>query len=156
MKCSSDWWKLPWYIYVRGEKHSGELDSDSFQRDVVMWRDFLIEGFGLIYSLEFCWRKDISPLFGSGSIWSWFFILISDFHNQPSNDDFLIFSLCSFNSVCQGTHVLFREFSFIQATPHNRASFLRAFWRCFRSVGKNGGKSSQIIFFLPDFFLLFL
>ncbi|KAF6102346.1 hypothetical protein HJG60_001636 [Phyllostomus discolor] len=45
-----------------------------------------------------------------------------------------------FNSVCQGTHILFREFSFIQATPHNRASFLRAFWRCFRTVGKNGGK----------------
>ncbi|XP_068411120.1 centriolar satellite-associated tubulin polyglutamylase complex regulator 1 isoform X1 [Eschrichtius robustus] len=45
-----------------------------------------------------------------------------------------------FNSVCQGTHILFREFSFIQATPHNRASFLRAFWRCFRTVGKNGVK----------------
>nr|KAF6342559.1 hypothetical protein mPipKuh1_001635 [Pipistrellus kuhlii] len=44
----------------------------------------------------------------------------------------------NFNSVCQGTHILFREFSFIQATPHNRASFLRAFWRCFRTVGKNG------------------
>ncbi|XP_040140342.1 centriolar satellite-associated tubulin polyglutamylase complex regulator 1 isoform X2 [Ictidomys tridecemlineatus] len=43
-----------------------------------------------------------------------------------------------FTSVCQGTHILFREFSFIQATPHNRASFLRAFWRCFRTVGKNG------------------
>ncbi|XP_004708403.1 UPF0705 protein C11orf49 homolog isoform X1 [Echinops telfairi] len=43
-----------------------------------------------------------------------------------------------FNSVCQGTHILFREFSFVQATPHNRASFLRAFWRCFRTVGKNG------------------
>ncbi|XP_078197117.1 centriolar satellite-associated tubulin polyglutamylase complex regulator 1 isoform X7 [Callithrix jacchus] len=43
-----------------------------------------------------------------------------------------------FNSVCQGTHILFREFSFIQATPHNRVSFLRAFWRCFRTVGKNG------------------
>ncbi|KAM6160207.1 centriolar satellite-associated tubulin polyglutamylase complex regulator 1 isoform 2-T2 [Erethizon dorsatum] len=43
-----------------------------------------------------------------------------------------------FNSVRQGTHILFREFSFIQATPHNRASFLRAFWRCFRTVGKNG------------------
>ncbi|XP_073869840.1 centriolar satellite-associated tubulin polyglutamylase complex regulator 1 isoform X13 [Macaca fascicularis] len=45
---------------------------------------------------------------------------------------------CSFNSVCQGTHILFREFSFVQATPHNRVSFLRAFWRCFRTVGKNG------------------
>ncbi|CAM5121553.1 unnamed protein product [Eretmochelys imbricata] len=43
-----------------------------------------------------------------------------------------------FNSVRQGTHILFREFSFIQATPHNRASFLRTFWRCFRAVGKNG------------------
>ncbi|XP_025212599.1 UPF0705 protein C11orf49 homolog isoform X2 [Theropithecus gelada] len=43
-----------------------------------------------------------------------------------------------FNSVCQGTHILFREFSFVQATPHNRVSFLRAFWRCFRTVGKNG------------------
>uniref|UniRef100_A0ABI7YGF3 Centriolar satellite-associated tubulin polyglutamylase complex regulator 1 n=1 Tax=Felis catus TaxID=9685 RepID=A0ABI7YGF3_FELCA len=47
-----------------------------------------------------------------------------------------------FNSVCQGTHILFREFSFIQATPHNRASFLRAFWRCFRTVGKNGAFSA--------------
>nr|XP_026650418.1 UPF0705 protein C11orf49 homolog [Zonotrichia albicollis] len=43
-----------------------------------------------------------------------------------------------FNSVQQGTHILFREFSFVQATPHNRASFLRTFWRCFRTVGKNG------------------
>ncbi|KAF6102354.1 hypothetical protein HJG60_001636 [Phyllostomus discolor] len=48
-----------------------------------------------------------------------------------------------FNSVCQGTHILFREFSFIQATPHNRASFLRAFWRCFRTVGKNGGEKME-------------
>uniref|UniRef100_A0A8C0BV92 Centriolar satellite-associated tubulin polyglutamylase complex regulator 1 n=1 Tax=Buteo japonicus TaxID=224669 RepID=A0A8C0BV92_9AVES len=48
-----------------------------------------------------------------------------------------------FNSVRQGTHILFREFSFVQATPHNRASFLRTFWRCFRTVGKNGGKSSN-------------
>ncbi|XP_071665244.1 centriolar satellite-associated tubulin polyglutamylase complex regulator 1 isoform X3 [Patagioenas fasciata] len=43
-----------------------------------------------------------------------------------------------FNSVRQGTHILFREFSFVQATPHNRASFLRTFWRCFRTLGKNG------------------
>ncbi|KAL6084150.1 hypothetical protein STEG23_006961, partial [Scotinomys teguina] len=49
-----------------------------------------------------------------------------------------------FNSVCQGTHILFREFSFIQATPHNRASFLRAFWRCFRTVGKNGEDPSSV------------
>uniref|UniRef100_A0A8D0EZN1 Centriolar satellite-associated tubulin polyglutamylase complex regulator 1 n=1 Tax=Strix occidentalis caurina TaxID=311401 RepID=A0A8D0EZN1_STROC len=49
-----------------------------------------------------------------------------------------------FNSVRQGTHILFREFSFVQATPHNRVSFLRTFWRCFRTVGKNGGKYSSI------------
>uniref|UniRef100_A0A8D0BQ64 Centriolar satellite-associated tubulin polyglutamylase complex regulator 1 n=1 Tax=Salvator merianae TaxID=96440 RepID=A0A8D0BQ64_SALMN len=43
-----------------------------------------------------------------------------------------------FTSVRQGTHILFREFSFVQATPHNRASFLRTFWRCFRTIGKSG------------------
>ncbi|CAI5763732.1 Hypothetical predicted protein [Podarcis lilfordi] len=50
-----------------------------------------------------------------------------------------------FNSVRQGTHILFREFNFVQATPHNRASFLRTFWRCFRTVGKNGGEFSLSI-----------
>ena len=59
-----------------------------------------------------------------------------------SNTDALL-SLCSFNSVRQGTHILFREFSFVQATPHNRVSFLRTFWRCFRTVGKNGGEYKQ-------------
>uniref|UniRef100_A0A8C6Y565 Centriolar satellite-associated tubulin polyglutamylase complex regulator 1 n=1 Tax=Naja naja TaxID=35670 RepID=A0A8C6Y565_NAJNA len=49
-----------------------------------------------------------------------------------------------FNSVRQGTHILFREFNFVQATPHNRTSFLRTFWRCFRTVGKNGGESLKI------------
>ncbi|XP_072278109.1 centriolar satellite-associated tubulin polyglutamylase complex regulator 1 isoform X2 [Pyxicephalus adspersus] len=43
-----------------------------------------------------------------------------------------------FTSVSQGTHVLFRDYSFVQCTPHNRASFLRLFWRCFRTVAKNG------------------
>ncbi|KAM4720660.1 centriolar satellite-associated tubulin polyglutamylase complex regulator 1 [Rhinophrynus dorsalis] len=43
-----------------------------------------------------------------------------------------------FSSVSHGTHVLFREFAFVQATPHNRASFLRIFWRSFRSIAKNG------------------
>ncbi|MGH0164594.1 UNVERIFIED_CONTAM: hypothetical protein FKN15_047350 [Acipenser sinensis] len=43
-----------------------------------------------------------------------------------------------FNSVRNGNHILFREFSFVKATPHNRSSFLRAFWRCFRQIGKNG------------------
>lgn len=40
-----------------------------------------------------------------------------------------------FNSVCQGTHIPFWEFNF---TPHNRASFLWASWRCFQTGGKNG------------------
>ncbi|XP_071974896.1 centriolar satellite-associated tubulin polyglutamylase complex regulator 1 [Engystomops pustulosus] len=43
-----------------------------------------------------------------------------------------------FSSVSQGTHVLFREFAFVRCTPHNRASFLRLFWRCFRTIAKNG------------------
>ncbi|XP_041965297.1 UPF0705 protein C11orf49 homolog isoform X1 [Alosa sapidissima] len=43
-----------------------------------------------------------------------------------------------FNSVKNGNHVLFREFNYIKATPHNRASFIRIFWRSFRQIGKNG------------------
>ncbi|XP_072322725.1 centriolar satellite-associated tubulin polyglutamylase complex regulator 1 isoform X2 [Scyliorhinus torazame] len=43
-----------------------------------------------------------------------------------------------FNSVQHGSHILFREFTFIIATPYNRASFIRMFWRCFRQIGKNG------------------
>ncbi|KAM4017638.1 centriolar satellite-associated tubulin polyglutamylase complex regulator 1 isoform 2-T2 [Anomaloglossus baeobatrachus] len=43
-----------------------------------------------------------------------------------------------FTSVSQGTHVLFRDFAFVQCTPHNRASFLRLFWRCFRTIARNG------------------
>uniref|UniRef100_UPI00398E4DF8 centriolar satellite-associated tubulin polyglutamylase complex regulator 1 n=1 Tax=Pristiophorus japonicus TaxID=55135 RepID=UPI00398E4DF8 len=43
-----------------------------------------------------------------------------------------------FNSVQHGSHILFREFSFVKATPYNRASFIRMFWRCFRQIGKNG------------------
>ncbi|XP_053305387.1 centriolar satellite-associated tubulin polyglutamylase complex regulator 1 isoform X2 [Spea bombifrons] len=43
-----------------------------------------------------------------------------------------------FTSVCRGTHVLFREFDFVRVTPHNRASFLRIFWKSFRTIAKNG------------------
>lgn len=38
-------------------------------------------------------------------------------------------------------HVLFREYSYIRATLHNRASFIRVFWRCYRQIGKSGGES---------------
>eukprot|EP00066_Takifugu_rubripes_P026651 XP_011615917.1 PREDICTED: UPF0705 protein C11orf49 homolog [Takifugu rubripes] len=43
-----------------------------------------------------------------------------------------------FSSVKNGNHVLFREFGYIRATPHNRASFIRMFWRCYRQIGKSG------------------
>ncbi|GCB66445.1 hypothetical protein scyTo_0010104 [Scyliorhinus torazame] len=49
-----------------------------------------------------------------------------------------------FNSVQHGSHILFREFTFIIATPYNRASFIRMFWRCFRQIGKNGGKTFSV------------
>ncbi|XP_047200819.1 UPF0705 protein C11orf49 homolog isoform X1 [Girardinichthys multiradiatus] len=43
-----------------------------------------------------------------------------------------------FSSVKNSNHVLFREFNYITATQHNRASFIRVFWRCFRQIGKSG------------------
>ncbi|XP_060932821.1 centriolar satellite-associated tubulin polyglutamylase complex regulator 1 [Limanda limanda] len=43
-----------------------------------------------------------------------------------------------FSSVKNSNHVLFREYNYIRATPHNRASFIRVFWRCFRQTGKSG------------------
>ncbi|XP_031153695.2 UPF0705 protein C11orf49 homolog [Sander lucioperca] len=43
-----------------------------------------------------------------------------------------------FSSVKNSNHVLFREYNYIRATPHNRASFIRVFWRCYRQIGKNG------------------
>uniref|UniRef100_A0A8C5MTM7 Centriolar satellite-associated tubulin polyglutamylase complex regulator 1 n=1 Tax=Leptobrachium leishanense TaxID=445787 RepID=A0A8C5MTM7_9ANUR len=62
-----------------------------------------------------------------------------------------------FASVSRGTHVLFREFDFVQTTPHNRASFLRLFWKCFRTIAKNGdlltvtGYHSLLQMLCPDF-----
>lgn len=62
-----------------------------------------------------------------------------------------------FSSVKNGNHVLFREFSYIKATPHNKASFIRVFWRCYRQIGKNGDLlamleySSLLQLLCPDF-----
>ncbi|KAI4893374.1 hypothetical protein NFI96_004760 [Prochilodus magdalenae] len=62
-----------------------------------------------------------------------------------------------FTSVKNGNHVLFREFSYIKATPHNRASFIHIFWKCFRQIGKNGDLltvleySSLLQLLCPDF-----
>ncbi|XP_070566793.1 centriolar satellite-associated tubulin polyglutamylase complex regulator 1-like isoform X2 [Ptychodera flava] len=43
-----------------------------------------------------------------------------------------------FTSIYHGNHTLFREYAFIKSTPHNRASFIRVFWKCYRHIGKNG------------------
>ncbi|XP_032240720.2 centriolar satellite-associated tubulin polyglutamylase complex regulator 1 [Nematostella vectensis] len=62
-----------------------------------------------------------------------------------------------FRSVVQGNHVLFREFPYIKTTPHNRAAFIRTFWKAFRHIGKNGDLltvreyHSLICLLCPDF-----
>lgn len=43
-----------------------------------------------------------------------------------------------FRCVVKGNHTLFREYNFIHATPHNRASFIAMFWKCFKHIGKSG------------------
>ncbi|XP_029009607.1 centriolar satellite-associated tubulin polyglutamylase complex regulator 1 isoform X2 [Betta splendens] len=49
-----------------------------------------------------------------------------------------------FSSVKNSNHVLFREYSYIRATLHNRASFIRVFWRCYRQIGKSGDMLSML------------
>ncbi|XP_068579234.1 centriolar satellite-associated tubulin polyglutamylase complex regulator 1 [Cebidichthys violaceus] len=49
-----------------------------------------------------------------------------------------------FSSVKNSNHVLFREYNYIRATPHNRASFIRVFWRCYRQIGKSGDSLSVL------------
>lgn len=49
-----------------------------------------------------------------------------------------------FSSVKNSNHILFREFNYIKATPHNRASFIRVFWRCYRQIGKSGELLSML------------
>ncbi|XP_068460001.1 centriolar satellite-associated tubulin polyglutamylase complex regulator 1 isoform X2 [Clinocottus analis] len=49
-----------------------------------------------------------------------------------------------FSSVKNSNHVLFREYNYIRATPHNRASFIRVFWRCYRQIGKSGEVLSML------------
>uniref|UniRef100_A0A4W4G9R4 Centriolar satellite-associated tubulin polyglutamylase complex regulator 1 n=1 Tax=Electrophorus electricus TaxID=8005 RepID=A0A4W4G9R4_ELEEL len=62
-----------------------------------------------------------------------------------------------FASVKDRTHVLFREFGYVKATPRNRAAFIRIFWRCFRQIGKSGDLltvleySSLLQLLCPDF-----
>lgn len=49
-----------------------------------------------------------------------------------------------FSSVKNSNHILFREYNYIKATPHNRASFIRVFWRCYRQIGKSGDLLSML------------
>lgn len=39
-----------------------------------------------------------------------------------------------FKSIRNGSHIVFREYDFISATPHNRKSFIATFWKTYGSV----------------------
>ena len=52
-----------------------------------------------------------------------------------------------FKSVQSGNHVLFREYSFVSATPHNRRSFLQLFWQSYTKVAIRG-ESMQVMEYL--------
>lgn len=39
-----------------------------------------------------------------------------------------------FESIKKGTHILFRDYSFITLTPHNRASFIQCFWNTYSEM----------------------
>ena len=42
-------------------------------------------------------------------------------------------------------HVLLREFSFVKATPHNRASFVNLFWRSFANIARKTGPTTFFV-----------
>ena len=50
----------------------------------------------------------------------------------------LMFLLKYFKSVQNGSHIKFREYSFISATPHNRASFIKLLWQSYFSLSQDG------------------
>ncbi|XP_061679346.1 centriolar satellite-associated tubulin polyglutamylase complex regulator 1 isoform X2 [Syngnathoides biaculeatus] len=72
-------------------------------------------------------------------------------------EEYTNFGIIRFSSVKNSNHILFREFNYIKATPHNRASFIRVFWRCYRQIGKSGDLlsiseySSLLQLLCPDF-----
>ena len=92
---------------------------------------------------EYKWRVIHVPIFE----WKAYYWYLFCFTNNKFLQFFLIYwfnfffknSLYSFNSVRDGNHTMFREYSYIHATPHNRASFVRLFWKCYRQIGKKGG-----------------
>lgn len=47
-----------------------------------------------------------------------------------------------FESVTSGTHVAFREYAYITATPYNRVSFLKLFWKTYAQMALKGAAMS--------------
>jgi len=43
-----------------------------------------------------------------------------------------------FARVSAGDHVIHQEYSYISINPHNRASFVKLFWRVYKSIGNHG------------------
>ena len=43
-----------------------------------------------------------------------------------------------FARVSAGNHVIHQDYSYISSTPHNRASFVKLFWRVYKSIGNHG------------------
>lgn len=62
-----------------------------------------------------------------------------------------------FTSVREGTHTLYREFSFVSSTPHNRKSFISNFWTTFHHISTQGDLLSMrdyhalLCLLCPDF-----
>ena len=65
-----------------------------------------------------------------------------------------------FRSVLAGTHVAFREYSFVSLTPHNRASFILLFSDCFKRLNNDSlmlqEYHSLLQLVCPDFPMSFL
>lgn len=144
LKCSSDWWKVPQYIYVGGGKHTEELDSKSFQKDVVIWRDFLIERLHLICSSEFVGEKRFSSFWAVVLSRLEFSLWFQPSKNYSSNDS-LIF-LFAVLTVCV------RELTF---SFGNSASSKQPLTTGHHSYGPSGDASelwAKMAVSLPKFF----
>ena len=43
-----------------------------------------------------------------------------------------------FARVSAGNHVIHQEYSYVSINPHNRASFVKLFWKVYKSIGNHG------------------
>lgn len=59
----------------------------------------------------------------------------------------LEFLLNYFQSVRAGSHIIFREYAYISATAHNRASFIKLVWQCYFSLSTEGVVMSTTEYF---------